>query len=282
MTRLKVVLLVAVLLVVAAGVGGLVGAGAAIALVKSSYNGPVDARSRTEVVVHSEVLGETVVLGLHLPTEYSLEPDRTFPVLWVLDGPAQGTDVHRSTQTLARIGAAEPSIVVEVPHSGSGRTVDFTPPNEASTGTGHADRYLRFLESEAIPAVEETFRTASDRVLVGHSLGALFALFALAERPDLFDAYFAFSPSVWVGGEAIIPLLQAALPRTRTGEAFLYVSLGAQEDNEMASGFEALRATLEAHAPTELRWQMELTAGADHGSNPILSFPVAASQYWRH
>ena len=173
MTRLKVVLLVAVLLVVAAGVGGLVGAGAAIALVKSSYNGPVDARSRTEVVVHSEVLGETVVLGLHLPTEYSLEPDRTFPVLWVLDGPAQGTDVHRSTQTLARIGAAEPSIVVEVPHSGSGRTADFTPPNEASTGAGHADRYLRFLESEAIPAVEETFRTASDRVLIGHSLGGL-------------------------------------------------------------------------------------------------------------
>ena len=281
MTRVKTVLVVAVLIVVAAAVGGLVGAGAAIALVKSSYNGPVNIERRSELTVHSDEFGESVLLRLHLPVEYAQEPNRRFPVVWVLDGPSQGTKVHRATQTLSRIGAAEPSIVVEVPRSGSGRTDDFTPPNEASTRGGRADRFLRFLEREAIPSVEETFRADTDRVLVGHSLGGLFALFALAERPELFDAYFAFSPSVWVDDEEIIPLLQRALPRERAGETFLYVSIGAQEGNEMAGGFDAVRETLETYAPPGLRWQMEITAGADHGSNPILSYPVAASQYWR-
>ncbi|MGB5302336.1 MAG: alpha/beta hydrolase-fold protein [Gemmatimonadota bacterium] len=282
MTKLKTVLLVAVLIVVAAAVAGLVGAGAAIALVKSSYNGPVNIDRRSELTVHSNELGESMTLRLHLPVEYAREPDRRFPVVWVLDGSSQGTDIHRATQTLSRIGAAEPSIVVEVPHSSSGRDDDFRPPAEAGvTWGGQADRFLRFLEIEAIPSVETGFRADTLRVLAGHSLGGLFALYALAERPQLFDAYFAFSPSVWVGGESIIPQLRSALQQPREGETFLYVSLGSQEGNEMATGFDTLRETLDAYAPPGLRWQMEVTAGADHGSNPILSYPVAASHYWR-
>ncbi|MCL7960437.1 MAG: alpha/beta hydrolase-fold protein [marine benthic group bacterium] len=130
-------------------------------------------------------------------------------------------------------------------------------------------------------AAGEVFRTDSVRLLAGHSLGGFFALFAFTERPVLFDAYFVFSPSVWVGGEAIIPMLERALQQPSPEETFLYVSVGAQEGNEMAAGFDAVRETLEAYAPQDLRWQTEVTAGADRGSNPILSYPVAASEYWR-
>lgn len=104
MTRVNGVLLVAALIAVAAAVAGLVGTGAAIARVKTSYNGPVNIDRRSELTVHWDELGESVVLRLHLPVEYSSEPDRRFPVLWVLDGPAQGTDIYRATQTLSRIG----------------------------------------------------------------------------------------------------------------------------------------------------------------------------------
>ena len=176
----------------------------------------------------------------------------------------------------------EPAIVVEVPRSSSGRDDDFRPPaEEGVTWGGQADRFLRFVEIEAIPSVDEAFRTERNRILVGHSLGGLFALYALAEHPQLFDAYFAFSPSVWVGGEVIIPMLERSLQRTPSGETFLFVSVGAQEGNEMISGFNAVRETLEAHAPAGLRWRTEVTFGADHGSNPVLSYPVAASKYWR-
>ena len=38
---------------------------------------------------------------------------------------------------------------------------------------GGADEFLRFLSDELIPWVEGQYRTASFRVLVGHSLGGL-------------------------------------------------------------------------------------------------------------
>ena len=57
MSKLKVGLLVAAVLVVAALAGGLVGAGAAIALIKTAYNGPTESLAVTEIVVHSEALG---------------------------------------------------------------------------------------------------------------------------------------------------------------------------------------------------------------------------------
>ncbi len=280
MTKLKTGLLVLAALVVAAGVGGVVGGGAAIALVKTSYNRSVEREARSELVVHSEVLGESMVLGVRLPLEYASDPDRRFPVLWVLDGRAQGYEVYRTTQVLSRIGMAEPSIVIEVPHSGAGRTEDFTPPGEVmSSEAGQGDRLLRFLETEAVPAVEQAFRADSARVLVGHSLGGLFALYSLAERPALFSGTFSFSPSVWVGDEAIVAFLERALRRPEGLRHFLYLSLGSEEGNELLSGFEALREALE-QAPSELDWQMDITPGADHGSNPRLSYPVAASLYW--
>jgi len=283
MTKVKTGLFVGALIVVAAAVAGVVGAGAAIALVKTSYNGPVSNLERTELAVHSGELGESVILGIHLPVEYSAEPGRRFPVVWVLDGPSRGLDVHRATQTLSRVGAAEPAIVVEVPHSSSGRDDDFRPPVGAdTTWGGHADRFLRFLESEAAPAVDEAFRTDSVRLLVGHSLGGFFALFAFTERPELFEAYFAFSPSVWVGDEVIIPILERSLSRARAGETFLYVSVGAREGNEMVSGFDEVREALEARASSGVRWRTDVTSGADHMSNPTLSYPVAVSEYWRY
>jgi len=280
MTRLKIGLLAMAGLVVAAGMGGVVGAGAAIALIKTSYNGPVNEDSRSELAVHSDVLGESVQLGIRLPIEYASDPDRRFPVLWVL-GASHGDMVYRATQTLAQAGIAEPAIVVELPRSSVGRTEDFTPPQRIMHSVGgQGDRYLRFLETEAMPAVDETFRTEPVRILVGHSLGGLFALYAFAERPSLFDAHFVFSPSTWVGRQAIVPVLQRTLREGDTDQTFLYLSLGSEEGNRMLSGFEAVRATLTADAPPGLRWQMDITTGADHGSNPILSYPVAVSRYW--
>jgi predicted alpha/beta superfamily hydrolase len=281
MTRTKAFLFALAGMVVAASVGGLVGGGAAVALVKSAYNGPVNDGSAFEVVVHSEVLGETIRLGVRRPVEHASSRERRFPVLWVLDGPAQGGEVFATTQALARIGASQPSIVVEVPRSGAGRSRDFSPPGkEGDSDDGQADRFLRFLETEAIPAVESRLRVDSARVLVGNSLGGLFTLYALAKRPELFDGYFAFSPSVWVDDEAIVPVLQRGLQRPGVTGKFLFASVGSQEGNEMVSGFEALRTVLESHAPEGLEWQLDVTADADHGSNARLSYPVALSRYW--
>ncbi|NNE47211.1 MAG: alpha/beta hydrolase [Rhodothermales bacterium] len=281
MNRVKVGLLVAGMLLVAAAVGGLVGAGAAIALIKTSYNGPTEDNLATEIFVHSNILDESVRLGVRMPDEYGSDPDRRFPVLWVLDGPWQGRQIAEATRTLSTVGVAAPAIVVEVPQTGAGRVDDFTPPRELmSTAGGLGDRFLAFIEQEAIPAVGSQLRVDSTRILIGHSRGGLFAIYALIERPNLFDGYFVFSPSAWVGNRAIVPALESRLSQPESLDTFLYLSLGEHEGNRMRDGFDAIRESLESAAPTGLVWHTDVVAGADHADTPVRSFPSAARRFW--
>ena len=100
------------------------------------------------------------------------------------------------------------------------RTRDLTPPKVSegtecrfcrSDGGGHdtergiarVERLLswNFIENELIPHVEANYPVTQFRTLIGHSYGGLFTLFALAERPALFNYYLAIDPSMnWSGG----------------------------------------------------------------------------------
>jgi predicted alpha/beta superfamily hydrolase len=277
---LKEGIVVVVAVLAAAVSGGIVGGAASVALVRNSYNGPVESLAPLEVHVNSDALGEPMTLRVHLPVEYESHVDRSFPVLWVLDGPTQAPQVSRTMQTLSRIGIAEPSIVVAVPGSSRGRRVDFTPPREEGSPDAQADRFYRFLAFEAIPAVDDAYRTDGTGVLVGHSLGGLFTLYAFVQRPSPFSGFFAFSPSVWVGNEQILDELERQTPVPNSLPSSLFLSLGEAEDNEMLDGFNAVEEILASRPLSGMRWTSMITEGADHGSNPGLSFPVAARWYW--
>lgn len=61
--------------------------------------------------------------------------------------------------------------------------------------TGGGDNFLSFLKQELIPWVEQTYRAdPSKRILVGHSYGGLFTLYAMFQDPTLFHGYLAASP----------------------------------------------------------------------------------------
>lgn len=61
---------------------------------------------------------------------------------------------------------------------------------------GGGGRFLTFIEQSVLPAVEGRYRVdPTQRILSGHSLGGLFTLYALFERPDLFAAFLALSPA---------------------------------------------------------------------------------------
>jgi predicted alpha/beta superfamily hydrolase len=87
------------------------------------------------------------------------------------------------------------------------RSLDLTPvriEDEEESGaawikrpvkTGGGSNFLQFLQQELIPWVEQTYRAdPAKRVLVGHSYGALFALYAMFQDATLFHGYLAASP----------------------------------------------------------------------------------------
>lgn len=138
----------------------------------------------------SAKIGQKYDLLVSLPADYA-KSGQSYPVLYVLDGwhfPLmaflQGNNQYSKKMP--------PVIIVNVSHGGIDDTVlrarDFTPTRTSRyPNSGGAAAFLEFFEKELIPFVDRTWRTVpTDRGLLGHSPGGLFAIYALEQRPALF------------------------------------------------------------------------------------------------
>ncbi len=85
------------------------------------------------------------------------------------------------------------------------RRRDFVPPRGSSmfdstvSYWGEADKFNRFLTSELIPNFSTDNR---ERVLIGHSFGGLFTLYASLQSEPFFNYFVSTSPSLWVNHRA--------------------------------------------------------------------------------
>ena len=173
----------------------------------------------------SRVLAETRVIDVTLPASYGTDSTRRYPVLIVLDGDVEQQIAATTAQFYAGTSQIPELIVVGVRNVNRGR--DFTPalrpdfpsPPEVPVAGG-ADNFLDFLGDELAPYIDRRYRTAPLRVLVGHSLGGLFAIYTLGHRPTLFTGYIVMEPSVWWNrgaevGEAKVELGESAARHAR-------------------------------------------------------------------
>ncbi|HEX6558340.1 MAG TPA: alpha/beta hydrolase-fold protein [Longimicrobiales bacterium] len=159
-----------------------------------------DPDTTTRHTLQSTVLAEARTLDVTLPTGYRTNASARYPVVFVLDGEFEGKVAAAIANFYSDV-ASIPEVIVVAVHN-TQRTRDLTPepvaPFDAPPGpAGGADKFLAFLQQEAIPFIDKSYRTAPMRVLIGHSLGGLFALHVLARQPALFTGYIVMEPSVW-------------------------------------------------------------------------------------
>jgi predicted alpha/beta superfamily hydrolase len=157
-------------------------------------------RART-FSIQSKALGQTRMVDVSLPGGYG-RSDRRYPVVYVLDGEFEQELAAAIVRYYSDAGKVPPMIVLGIRNPD--RMHELTPapagsfqaPAEASSAGG-AEKFLRFVGEELIPWVNGRFATDSMRILVGHSLGGLFALYTLANRPTLFTGWILMEPSAW-------------------------------------------------------------------------------------
>lgn len=233
------------------------------------------------LVFPSDILGGECELSVYLPEGYERSTER-YPVLYLLDGDAH---FHHATGLVAHLtGAARIPAMIVVGISSPRRTRDFTPTAESPVleresvpfgprvhqefpESGGARRFLDHLTAELVPFVEGRYRTADFRLLFGHSLGGLFALHALLERPEAFQAIVASSPSLWWDDQALIRRAAAhAFPERYARPHFVYMATG--DRDRMADELNDFATALELSDPEGLRWWYDVVKDGEHPSVP--------------
>ena len=225
--------------------------------------------------IESKVLAETRTYVIHTPDSYKSRKD-AYPVLVLLDAENNFAYTSAAVHLLSANGRTPPMIVVGI--NNTDRMRDMTPSKPATgfggtpwTGSaGGADKFLSFIADELLPTVDRNYRTRPYRVLIGHSLGGLFAVYALMNRPEVFKGYVITSPALWWDDQALVKAAQPFFAAHKDLRADLYMSMG-NEGEEMLGGAWKLSAVLEESKLSDLRWQFKRSPEEDHGTIPYIS-----------
>lgn len=151
--------------------------------------------------------GRSYDIYIRLPADYAKDKKKKYPVLYLLDGHWDFKLLDSIYGGLYYDGYVPEMIIVGITYSGENpnyeslRAMDYTPFSDSSIpGSGDAPKFLAFLKKGVIPLVEANYRAdPTQRVLMGHSFGGTFTLYALFSEPELFSGYVAGSPSVVFG-----------------------------------------------------------------------------------
>ncbi len=223
------------------------------------------------VALKSTVLGEERVVLVRTPVGYETNTLK-YPVLYMTDGDAHMAHTAGTIEFLVQNGRIADLIVVGV--TNTDRTRDLTPAkstNKNAAGelqnptAGGADNFLKFFETELMPAIEKDYRVQPYRILAGHSLGGLFAIHAMISKPGLFNSYIAVSPSLqWENREAL-KRAEDFLKNQKEMKVTLYASIG-DEPGAIGESFDALRDALSKTNIKDFAWQAQRMDDEDHGS----------------
>jgi predicted alpha/beta superfamily hydrolase len=217
--------------------------------------------------VYSSVLKEKRDLQILLPSEFSDTYFR-YPVIYLLDAESNfGTGVE-VLSFLMDNHFIPPHVVVGI--TNSDRFRDMTPVDSVLNKTifptrGGADTFLQVLETDIFPFIAKQYRGSSRRLVLGHNYSGLFVMHAFLSRPELFDRYMSFSPTLWWNNTAMVNDMDRFLTENSSVRKHLFMSF-AKEAKNMLEACKDLTKLMEEKAPDDLKWNYEWMPDEDHYS----------------
>ena len=229
------------------GAGGVIALLAAAALAAAPAPAPQPLTIGETVTL--EALGAERQVNIVLPPDYAKEPERRWPVIYMLDG-AMKQDLMMGAGLMrwgALWGRSKDAIIVGI--ETRDRQRELLPPTADAAEqkryptAGESAAFRAWLAGTVKPFVDSRYRTDARAFLVGESAAGHFVVETWAEAPQLFAGYIAISPSLQWDGEALSrrPLGTAIRPA-------LYLSL-ADEGGATETGMERLLGVLPKDQP---------------------------------
>lgn len=224
------------------------------------------AKDYDTIQLHSEVLDEQRQYSVSLPEDYA-NTRQNYPVIYRLDGAENIPLMEAVLGRLQENDAAPHVIIVAIENTDRLRdmypTVNQDPNGPVGLGGG-ADKFLSFIERELIPDVEKRYRTHSTRIIAGASAAGAFSLYAMQERPGLFDAHIAYSPAVWWNTGDMVERTKQWLSSNPNTTTYLYMNMG-NEGLPMRPYYDSLLADFASSENPKLQTVIDQHDGVSHG-----------------
>lgn len=216
--------------------------------------------------LQSHVLNEQRDVVVQLPKSYAGNPDKKYPVVYRLDGGGNLPVMNAVLESLQSQNAAPEVIIVAIENTDRLRdlypTANEDPNGPVGYGGGGA-KFLSFITTELMPMVESKYRVHDFRVIEGASAGGVFALYALSQKPELFNAALTYSAAVWWNYGASAKRMVAFLKSANQLDHYIYTSIG-NEGAPMRSYYNDMISGIRANQPAGLRWENEAYADVPH------------------
>ena len=232
---------------------------------------------------HSHQTGVSYQLLVATPPGYP-EAGKSYPVVYALDADYSFALVRNVIQHFVERGDLPPMILVAIAYPGSAqdrnlyklsRTRDYTPSfvKEGGYGlefqkvSGGAPKFKAFMATELFPFVERKFAAdLSDRTIIGHSYGGLFATYVLLTQPSLFRRYVIVSPSLWYSDKLAFQMEEAAAANGLPTDVNVFLSVGALEESYMSDDLRTLYAKLKSRNHPGLKLTLQVFDDERHDS----------------
>lgn len=225
--------------------------------------------------IASSVYGGTKLVTVRLPRGYADNPERRYPVVFSVDGgPEQDFELLSGIAAEAEFSTSfEPFILIGV--RTDNRYAQLTPPLERTEAKAltelfgermqpnGAPQFREFLARHVIPWATARYRT-DRKVLTAASLGGLFVLDTLLERPEMFDDYIALTPSVWWDSGRVVDEAAMKLAAQASSDRRIYFAMGDEGvGNRTGEWLQTLVSAFSSSAPEGMKWAFVDRSGSE-------------------
>ena len=220
--------------------------------------------------ISSEKLGETREIKIQLPRNYEENTEKTYPVILVLDGDYLFEPMAGNVDYYSYWEDAPQMIVVGVNQSKS-RMNDayYEERNYLPADKGAA--FFEFLGMELLQHLDNKYRTADFRVIVGHDYTANFINYYLLKSNPIFDGYINLSPDL---APPMADRISNALRKAET-KKWLYLATGTDDIPQLKKGIEDLNSQLAAIENDLVTYEFDNFENATHYSLVGKAIPAA-------
>lgn len=195
-----------------------------------------------DYTIHSKILGEERRYSVYRPPVLPEYAEAVSPIIYVLDG--EWVSFFFCTMVnywCERFPELPPITVVSIENEPSmispsgqfsilGRDRDLTPliakDSSSYPTSGGAEKFLQFIREELMPVVEKDNKQRPYRVIIGCSLGGFLTMHSFLQHPDMFNAYIASSPAMWMNKSAYMNNVEEVVNNARERNCRLFFSAG--------------------------------------------------------